>query len=242
MALAKKPTVSASPQFNAPASGQPSPFSPTGKGLQNKYPDFPATAQNANASITNLATSRSNDDLYKLWLFVDAVETGWSLAGEHGQGQLGRVFYPRNMSQDVFSVEGSCANQYEYDRIVHFVEHHHFSQMRPQGAKAQSLDANNYPSVDFMLFKPPMTSTYNGFDPLYFSVVIQSINAGHERFQHFPSFVLTCKVVYDYLEPKYQIQQDITARITRQTVFGTATSPGAATASTGSGDNHPGQT
>lgn len=227
---------SSSPEFSAPASGNPSPFKPTGKGFFNQYPDFEATAGNSNAYLQNKATSKSNGYLYKIYLFVDAVETSWTLSGETGQGQLGRVFYPRNMTQGDFTIEGMVANQFEYDKLVHFVEHHHYSQMKPQGGLANSLDANNYPSVDFMLATPPMSHAFAAFDPLYYSIVIKNIAAGHERFLNFPSYTLTCKVVYDYLERPYQIQQPITSTITRQTVFGDASSPAPATAaSTGGG-------
>lgn len=220
---------SSSASFTKPASGNHPPFRATGLGWFNKYPNFAANIANANASLTNRATSRSNDDLYKTWLFVNAVETGWKLAGETGQGQLGRVFYPRNMSQDQLAIEGIVASQFEYDKLVEFVQHHHFSQIRPQGAVAQSLDGNTYPSVDFALFKPANTHTFDGFQPLRYSVVIENIEAGHERFKNFPTYVLTCKVVYDYLGPRYEIQQAIRSRIRRQQIFGNASNPVPAT-------------
>lgn len=216
---------SSSASFIAPASGNPPAFRATGRGWFNKYPGFAANSANANGSLTNRATSRSNDDLYKVWLFIDAIQTGWKLAGETSQGQLGRIIYPRNLTQDQVSIEGTCASQFEYDKIVQFVEHHHFSQVRPQGVVAQSLDGNSYPAVDFALFKPANTSTFDGFQPLRYSLIIEDIEAGHERFKNFPAYVLTCKVVYDYLESPYHIQQDIRHAISRTRVFGKATSP-----------------
>lgn len=221
----KKTTESASASFRAPASGNPPPFRATGRGWFNKYPNFAANSHNANASMTNIATSKSNDDLYKIWLFVDAVQTGWKLAGETAQGQLGRIFYPRNLTQDQFSIEGTCANQFEFDKIAQFVQHHHYSQMQPQGLVAQSLDGNSYPAVDFALFKPAASGTFDGFTPLKYAVVIEDFQAGHERFKNVPTYQITCKVVYDYLAPRYKIQQDIKSRIKRQQVFGNATNP-----------------
>lgn len=219
-----KKRESGSANFKAPAIGQPTAFRPTGKGWFNKYPNFPAKIGNANASLTNKATSPSNDELYKIWLFVNAVETGWKLAGETSQGQLGRIFYPRNLTQDQFTIEGICANQFEYDKLVTFVEHHHYSQMRPQGALAQSLDANTYPSIDFILFKPANGSTFDGFQPMHYSVVIEEIEAGAERFKNVVPYNLTCKVVFDYRQRPYHIEQDIKSRINRKRVFGAASS------------------
>lgn len=232
-----KQKVSASPQFNAPASGNISPFKPTGLGYFNKYPDFAAAVGNANASITNLATSQSNDYLYKLWLFVDAFETSWSLSGETSQGQLSRIFYPRNMTQGQVQIEGSVANQYEYDRLVHFVEHHHYSQMRPQGAIANTLDGNQYPSVDFMLFKPGNKQTFNAFSPVYYSLLILNIEAGHERFVNFPTYTLTCKVTYDYLEDRFKDTR--TEDFTQQAIFGASDAPVGDAATSTAGDTPP---
>ena len=230
----KARTESSSASFTAPASGNPPPFRATGLGWFNRYPGFAANANNANASLTNRATSVSNDDLYKCWLFVNAIQTGWKLSGETGQAQLGRVFYPRNLTQDQLSIEGIVASQYEFDKLVEFVQHHHFSQMRPQGVVAQSLDGNTYPSVDFALFKPANSMTFDGFQPIRYSVVIEDMDAGHERFKNFPTYIMTCKVVYDYLQPQYQIQQDIKSSITRKQIFGKADNPSPATTSTGS--------
>lgn len=225
---------SGSATLKAPAIGQPTAFRATGKGWFNRYPNFAANIGNANASMTNVATSRSNDDLYKIYLFVNAVQTGWKLAGETSQGQLGRIFYPRNLTQDEFAVEGICANQFEYDKLVAFVEHHHYSQMRPQGAVAQSLDANNYPSIDFLLFKPANAGTFDGFQPIHYSVVIEEIPAGAERFKNVVPYSLTCKVVYDYRQRPYHIEQDIKSRINRKRVFGAARNPSTSTGTTGS--------
>ena len=229
---AYKQQESKSPMFNKPASGNPSPFEATGAGFFNKGKNFAAGKHNANASLTNRATSQSNDKLFKIWLFVNAVQTGWKLAGETAQGQLGRIFYPRNLSQDQFTIEGTVASQFEFDTLARFVESHHQSQIVPQGLIAQSLDGNSYPSLDFMLFKPANSTTFDGFAPLFYSVVIEEFAAGHERFIHAPDYVLTCKVVYDYLAPRYTIQQKIQDRTTIKQVYGDVTSP---TPSTNSG-------
>lgn len=221
--------VSSSASFSTPASGDAPPFRATGRGWFNKQPGLAASSKNANASVTNLATSRSNDNLYKTWLFVNAVQTGWKLAGETGQGQLGRVFYPRNLTQDQFTIEGICASQFEYDKIVEFVQHHHYSQMRPQGLVAQSLDGNSYPAVDFVLFKPAGTQAFDGHAPMHYSVIIENMEAGAERFKNFPEFVLTCKVVNDYHGQNYTIQQNIKSRISRTRVFGAALNPSPST-------------
>lgn len=224
---------SSSPSFNKPGTGDPPPFRATGKGWFNRYPDFAANAMNANASLTNRATSPSNTEFYKIYLFVNSIETGWKVAGETGQGPVSRVFYPRNLTQDELVIQGLVASQYEYDRIVQFVEHHHYSQIKPQGKIAQTYDGNSYPSVDFALFKPT-NSKIDTYTPMRYSIVVLNIEAGHERFLNYPTYNLTCKVVYDYLGPRYEIQQDITSRINRRQIFGAASNPSPATGTSSS--------
>lgn len=204
---------------------QPPAFRATGKGFANRLPNFPATARNSNASIINRATPAKNNGLYKLYLFVDAIQTGWALSGETGQGQFGRVFYPRNLSQDELLIEGTAANQYEYDRLVRFVEHHHNTQFSSKLAVAQSLDGNDiYPGVDFSLYKP-VNSALSTFSPLKYSVVITDMAAGAERFKFARPFSLQCKVTYDYLSKHYHLEDGIRTIITRQQVFGSAADP-----------------
>lgn len=209
---------------------QPPAFRATGKGFFNRLPDFTATEHNANGAITNRATPQRDDGLYKLYLFVNAIQTGWSLAGETAQGQFGRVFYPRNLSQDEFVIEGICANQYEHDKIVRFVEHHHNTQFSSRASVAQSLDGNdNYPGVDFMLFKP-VNSALNVFAPMKYQVVITDMAAGAEKFKYAREYTLQCKVIYDYLQRPFHLEDDINKRVTRQQVFGAAVDPSPRTA------------
>lgn len=216
------------------AHAQPPAFRATGRGLANRLPDFPATAANANGSLVNRATPPKNGDLHKLYLFVDAIQTGFALAGETGQAQLGRVFYPRNLSQDELVIEGTVANQYEYDRLVRFVEHHHSTQFSSKLAVSQSLDGNDlYRGVDFKLFKP-VNSHLSVFKPLKFGVVITDMAAGAERYKFARTFSLQCKVTYDYLSKAYHLEQGINTLVTRQRVFGSATDPSPTTGTTSS--------
>lgn len=207
------------------AHAQPPAFRATGKGFANKLPNCPANANNSNGSLTNKATSQKVADLYKMYLFIDAIQTGWALAGDYGQGQFGRVFYPRNLSQDELVIEGTVANNYEYDRLVRFVEHHHNTQFSSQIAVAQSLNGNDqYPGVDFSLYRP-VNSSIRTFTPLKYGVVITDMSAGAQRFQFARTFSLQCKVIYDYLQRPYHLEQGINTIITRQQIYGSASNP-----------------
>lgn len=204
---------------------QPPAFRATGRGLGNKMGNLSATAHNANATIRNLASAAKDPDLRKLYLFVNAIQTGWALAGEHGQGQLGRVFYPRNLTQDEFVVEGIVANNYEYDKVVRFVEHHHHTQFASAVSIAQSLDGNDqYLGVDFKLFRP-VNSSLATFTPFKYGVLITDMTAGAERFKYAREYQLQCKVTYDYLQSPWHLEQGIKKLITRQTIFGSAANP-----------------
>lgn len=209
--------------------GQTPAFRAQGQGWFNKLPHFPATAANANAAMTNRAAA-DNSPSRKIYLFVNSVQTGWSLSGSTGQGAMGRVFYPRNLTQDEFVVEGIVANQYEYDRIVQFVEFHHRTQMLPQTAVPQNLTGDSfYSGVEFLLFKPQGQHSLDMFKPLRYLTVITDIAAGHERFKNFPIYSLQCKVLYDYLGTNIEVDQQINKIVSRQQIFGNAANPPAST-------------
>lgn len=93
-------------------------FRATGKGLSNQTPDFPADERTGSAKLFDSNTGRS------LYLFVTNVSTSWSLQGSASQTQSRRTFYPQHLVQADVVVKGQCANQYEYDRLVEFVERH----------------------------------------------------------------------------------------------------------------------
>lgn len=215
---------------------QPPAFRATGKGLANRLPDVAATAYNANGSIKNLAAPSRQGDLYRMYLFVNAIETGFALAGEYGQAQFGRVFYPRNLSQDELVIEGIVANNYEYDRLVRFVEHHHNTQFSSRLKVAQSLDGNSvYPGIDFLLAKPTVGNTFNSFRPIKLGVLITDMAAGAERFKYAREYSLQCKVIHDYLQTDIVSTDSIRRLITRQQVYGTAVDPATRTAYYGDG-------
>lgn len=207
-----------------PKHNQPPAFRATGKGYFNQLPRFPADAKIANGVLVNRATPPSNA-LHTLYLFVDAVETGWQLSGETTQSQTARNFYPRNMAQDELTISGTVANQYEYDRIVEFIQHHHLSQFNSGLIVAQGLDGNgNYPGVDFKLFRPQAGGT-NSVPRMFYTVVITDIAAGHERFMNYPTYQLTAKVTYDHLQKDESVDQSLNYLTTVKDVYGNVLPP-----------------
>jgi hypothetical protein len=210
---------------SATGSTQPDAFRAQGKGWFNKLPNYFAHAGNANASMTNKATAQSSKS-YKIYLFINSIATGWAVAGEYGQGPMGRVWYPRNLTQDEIAIEGIVANQYEYDRIVQFVEFHHRTQMLPQIEVPPNLNGDStYPGVDFRLFKPQGGHPLDAFKPLAYLGVVTDVQGGHERFKNFLTYSLTFKVTYDFLGVHEEIDQQMNKLITRQDVFGQASNP-----------------
>lgn len=191
---------------------QPDPWRPTGKGLNVSNPGLVATEFNANACLINRGTA-PGEDTAKIYLYVDTAETAWTVSGEYGQAHDARTWYPRNLKQDDLVLTGYVPNQTEYDRLVRFVQRHHYTALH-------GADYNNnwFHFVDFLLFQPFNSHTFNYFPitdtttslqqqdfsqklakhaGLNYGVVIVDIDAGHERFQFAPGFTLTCKVTDD---------------------------------------------
>lgn len=206
-------------------SAQPPPFKATGRGWFNKLPQFPANAHNANASLINLATGKN--DLRKIYLFVDAVETGWTLAGETSQSQSARAFYPRNLAQDDLVIEGTVASQYDYDLLVRFVLHHQHSQFTLSALSGtnQLPGEIQYGGVIFQLFKPH-NSKISTFPYMRYMVAITAIQSGHQQGQMAGiPFQLTCKVVYDYLGPQIDTENQVKKLASISAIFGDVSNP-----------------
>lgn len=192
----------------AAAANQPPAFRATGRGLQNDSPRFFANSSNANGIFTNLSANPSQYDLYKLYAFVHEVETGWSLSGNYGQGNFAKTFYPQNLQQDDISVIGQCPSQFEYDKLVSFVEHSHRTILSSQLESSKSwIDFKLLPHTDPPIRQPLQAGQtrrkiHHG---MHYGVVITTVEAGHERFNHQPLFRLTCKVLNDYVQPQYEV-------------------------------------
>lgn len=208
---------------------QPEAWRQTGRGLavQNTAPV--ATEFNANAVLVNRGTV-ATDRLAKIYLYVDAVETSWSVAGEYAQAHDAKSWYPRNLHQDLFVIEGFVPSQDEFDKLVRFVDRHHYTALH--GAE---FNTNWFHFVDFLLFRPknhntfayfPQTDTSHEWElrddgglpvaqkqlnalerklakysGLNYGILILDIDAGHERFQFAPAFSMQCKVVDDRRDP-----------------------------------------
>lgn len=180
---------------------QPPPFKATGHGLANKLPTrFVANAHNCNVVLTNKSADPSVTDLHKIYLFVDGIQTGYALAGSTAQTQLSRSFYPSNLSQDDLVITGMTPSQYEYDKLVRFVLHHHYTQFVPNPNAPLDSGSSYQSGVDFKLYKPTTGKTFNAHPPLHYMIVVSQVAAGHQRFESGVPFQLTCKVTFDFLQ------------------------------------------
>lgn len=213
------------PTSIGPKGGQPPAFRATGMGYFNKLPRFPANEKIANGFLKNMAVPAS-DPNHKIYLFVDSTETGWQVSGQTTQTQGSRSFYPRNLSQDQLVIQGTVASQYEFDRLAVFVRHSQHSQFSTYAMSVDTTDQHGgYPSTQFALFRPQIDSALNTHAPLHYGLVVESMEVGHERFKNFPTWQLLCKVTYDYLEDKNDLDQAIGWATSIKDVFGAAKTP-----------------
>lgn len=195
---------------------QPPAFTATGKGYFNKLPNFPARAGNANGIFTNLGkeTGQQNHIMYA---FVTSVQTGWQVAGSYGQSPAARTFYPTNLSQSELAITGIVANQYEYDRLVEFVQVHHNTSI-DRKASDQFIGTK---SIDFKLlpFRIPIatqqgrTKYYVIHQAMHFKGYITNISAGHERFITAPTWTVTFQIADDMLQKATHLQGEMNRQL-----------------------------
>jgi hypothetical protein len=232
------------PYYGSGSIDQKPPFRATGRGFAVDVPDhFKAGQFNSNASLA--ADVRGSSSPEKIYLFVNRVSTGWSLSGEHGQTRQSRAFYPRNLSQGDFLIEGIAASQTEFDRLVEFVLGHHMRIVGPDHDQVES--ANQTRSARFMMGTPGAYAdskqgpevgrfystdtgtrrfaspghprTYRHAPPIYWDVAITGMAAGHERFKFFPTFQLTCKVLNDHLQSDSDVEFSIMNAVDYAQIF-----------------------
>lgn len=171
-------------------------FEANGRGYFNRLPDFPADSTNANAVLINKKLV-DNQQADRHYIFCVGVHTGWTVQGSYGQGANSRYFYPRSLMQDELLIRCAVANQFEYDRLVHFLHTHH---IRALNDKKRGIP------LEFKLFGKTVETAVNGVralrtlhDGMHYSGFATSIQAGHDRFINAPVMEIVVKVGEDFL-------------------------------------------
>jgi len=138
--------------------------------------------------------------MYKKYIFVHDVQRTFSISGDHGQSVYARTWYPKNFQETEMSIGIQVANQYEYDKLVEFVQNHHRTILAYGAHNDSKIGADDF-GVEFMLFKALMKPGSNDrqvVPPMHLLVVVTDIQAGHERFVNAPTATLTCRVLNDF--------------------------------------------
>jgi hypothetical protein len=168
-------------------------------------------------------------------MFVTGVETGWSLSGSTSQAVYHRTFYPKNLSQNQLSITVAMPNQSEYDKAVAFVQYHQRSVL------TSAMNEGAFGTLDFKLLpatiphvRVPLKKNQKRrylHRGMHYGVVVSDIEAGHERFNHFPVLSLTCTVISDFISPNITVQDDLYRNLLRNymqtfgTIYSASTQP-----------------
>ncbi|MEM3008433.1 MAG: hypothetical protein QXU32_01715 [Nitrososphaerales archaeon] len=211
----------------------PPSFYATGKGLAVNQPDITLGPQNANASLEIVSAPEipGASHLRKIYLLVTGVSTNWSISGTYGQSELSRSWYPRNLTQGDFIINGVTINQHHYDLLVEFVQNHHRTLLEGVYDRIDSEIGMYVPSVTFTMWSNKYAKSINAmvpseiFDPvdptrLRIELVISSIQAGHERFRFAPEYQLNCKVINDKLSSDASVETEIADMLDYEEIFG----------------------
>lgn len=202
---------------------QSSGFRATGKGYYNKLPNFSAETK-GNAILHNRAVVDA-DPQHKMSIFCTAVSTGWNVIGSYGQTISNRAFYPQHLIQKPIVIEGVCANQYEYDKLVDFIQRHHETSLQ------SSYDLDTHP-IEFKLFPYEVeTGKVDAggnkimrkiHDKMRVEGYITNIKAGHQRFVNAPTFQLEMIVAYENQEEEYRLSAEMEEEVFNKyiTAFG----------------------
>lgn len=211
------------------------PFRPTGKGWRVTTPDFAATKNTANASLVNYgAAAHTATALVKAYLFVDSVDTSYTVSGQYAQAHDAKTWYPMNYYQNPVTISGWVANQNDYDNLVRFVHHSHYTAL-----KGNEFSNNWFHFLDFRLFRPLANPKHTFYHipkgGLHLGLIITDFDGGHDRFEFAKEFQFTCKVTQDFRDPQQNsIYSSIAPTIDLTQIFGNPSLPVPFTAGTSS--------
>jgi hypothetical protein len=183
----------------------PPPFRATGRGYFNKLPNLEATKRTATASLVNIGLDKADKNKV-MYLFVTGIRTGWEVAGTYGQSAGARTFYPRNLTQQDFTIEGVVGNQHQYDRLVEFIIAHHQSATdvkHPRddvGTTALRFRLHPYRVNTGRKDRAGNTIYQTIYSGLSFDGYILNIRAGHERFMNAPTYQINMRISDDHLQ------------------------------------------
>ena len=230
--MASKPTTR--PRHTPPVT--PPGFRPTTNGLAIRSPNFPATEQIATGVLMNRARSKRDGYLYRLPLFIEGITTGYALSGDYGQAAGSRTFYPHNFSQAPVVISGTVANQYEYDKIVHFVRQHHHDALDSWVLSPDVGNDDGTQAIEFIMtgyyIKVGKTRTGEtiyreifggipgnsnfGSSGVHLAGYITSMDAGHERFQFAMPYQISIQVSHDYLADAVHVSEALNKEIAKR--------------------------
>jgi hypothetical protein len=206
-------------------------FEAKGRGYFNQLPHrIVPTERNATAMFINKMIVDDASPWKQRPLWITAINTGYNLSVNYGQGPQGRTTYPHNLQQTNIVLTGITPNQYEYDKIVEFATraNHNLLNFKDPGGLQ-----NGIPAIELRLYSyfygqkswalsadqhtQQRTQEYEGW---LYDVAIENIEAGHERTKFAREYQISCIVINDHLQDRTAVSDDVFDALYRDYIQG----------------------
>jgi hypothetical protein len=79
----------------------------------------------------NLTSRGTNPGSIELW--ITQAQISFQMGGSTGQSKRLREFFPRNLVQPVWTIQGIVPNSYQLQRLGEFIRSTHFDALNPTG-------------------------------------------------------------------------------------------------------------
>lgn len=142
--------------------------------------------EGANGSNACLEIEGNDSSIQRLYLWVNNVESAFTVSGSVAQSVARRQFFPRDFAQPALMISGQTPNQYEYGRIAEFVRQSHLNVINPSfggtglGLVTLTVFTDQKPTKFPMVKGPHQNLRIRGY--------VSSIERATERFVNAPDF------------------------------------------------------
>lgn len=75
-------------------------------------------------SINQSNAYLENHDQERVYMWVNAIESDFAMAGQTAQSKKRREFFPHNFTQPSLTISGQTPNQYQHARLAEFIRQH----------------------------------------------------------------------------------------------------------------------
>lgn len=130
-----------------------------------------------------------NGETLSLWLTRASID--FKIGGSYGQSKRLRQWFPRNLVQPVWSIQGICPNSFQLQRLGEYIRQSQLEVLNPQ-----SLSATEY--LRLFIYPGNLQAGKGPHNEVNMFGYVHNFKRGAERFKNAPAYEFEFMVLYSY--------------------------------------------